>query len=85
MTKEQFLEILNKDPTEVTTPQIIEVCQYYIDKFSVDHLVTKNVGGMLVQVGIAHSKLDFKIEEGSHNACIKAFTGLKKRINEFKD
>jgi len=76
MTKEQFLEVLNKDPTEVTTPEIIEVCQYYIDNYPVN---------IRQPMGYTKSKLLVKITGGSPESCIKAFKGLKKRINEFKN
>ncbi len=82
MTKQEFIEYLEKDELDFDTK--IAVCQHYIDTYpvKVSHVINTPLGK--VKGGEYVTVLDVKINGGSDKAVNHAYSQLKKRIEEFK-
>lgn len=82
MTKQEFIEYLEKDELDFDTK--IAVCQHYVDTYPVKVSQTMDTPVGKVKVNEYATGLDVKINGGSDKAVNHAFSQLKKRIEEFK-
>ena len=82
MTKQEFIEYLEKDELDFNTK--LDVCQYYIDNYPVKISQTVNTPRGKIKVGEYDSGLNVIITGGSDKAVNHAYSQLKKRIEEFK-
>jgi hypothetical protein len=80
MTKQQFIESLEKD--NLSKEEKIEVCQYFIDEYPVNITMTDMFG----REHLEPTKLiGITITSGSDLAVNRAYTQLKKHIDKFKE
>lgn len=82
MTKQEFIEYLEKDDLDFDTK--IAVCQHYIDTYPVKISQTINTPRGKLKIGDYESAINITITGGSDKAVNHAYNQLKKRIEEFK-